>query len=235
MDGKSSSGCIRCPEGETTSDTASVRCDVCDLNYYSPSGGGPCAVCSDGYGTNGQKGQTLCSPLLTPTPTVSPPTPGPSDPTYVPTRKPVVTKRPSLYPTAKPTVPGECEIGFFSSTGSEPCTPCPDYSSNEVTGSKTCYCNAGYYGKEGEFPCFQCVDGYVSASGDSFCTPCLGFAPCTQQYPYTTPSVPVSKPTSSSSRTTKPTKPVNPTKSRKEKKRYTYQTHSPTRKPTKIV
>lgn len=224
-DGKSSSGCILCPEGTTTTDVGTAgKCNLCDVDYFSPSGAGPCSKCSDGYGTNGLKGQTHCSQFLTTTPTMSPPTPGPSDPTIVPTRKPVVTRRPSPSPTSKPTVPGECEIGFFSATGLEPCTPCPEHSSNAVTGMKTCYCSAGFYGEAGIYPCFQCMDGYISTTRESFCTPCIGFAPCTKNYPQATPAV-----TSSPSlqRTSKPTKP------KKSKKKYFYQTHSPSRQPTK--
>lgn len=62
----------------------SFQCNTCDVDYFSPSGAGPCAACNDGYGTNGLKGQTQCSLLVTPVPTVSPPTPGPSDPTKTP-------------------------------------------------------------------------------------------------------------------------------------------------------
>ena len=135
-DGLSDSTCTRCPEGETTTTSGTaVNCNKCDVDFYSPSGGGPCSHCPDGKGTNGLKGQTSCSPLITPVPTASPPTPGPSDPTQKPTKKPVLTKRPSFSPTTKPTSPGECEVGSYSSTGFEPCTSCPDYSSNTATGN----------------------------------------------------------------------------------------------------
>ena len=138
VDGLSASTCTKCPEGETTSGVGTAaKCNQCDVDYYSPSGAGPCARCPDGQGTNGLKGQTLCSPLITPVPTASPPTPGPSDPTEKPTKRPTLSKRPSFSPTTKPTSPFECEVGSYSSTGFEPCTPCPEYSSNTVAGIMT--------------------------------------------------------------------------------------------------
>lgn len=138
VDGLSSSTCTKCPEGESTTGIGTaVKCNQCDVDYYSPPGSESCARCLDGFGTNGLKGQTLCSPLATPVPTASPPTPGPSDPTEKPTKRPTLTKRPSFSPTTKPTSPYECEVGSYSSTGFEPCTPCPEYSSNTVAGILT--------------------------------------------------------------------------------------------------
>ena len=97
-----------------------------------------------------------------------------------------------------------------------------------------------YYGEDGQIPCTSCPDGYVSEVGDSYCFPCVGYSPCQYQTPphFTVPlpvPVPAPLPHTSKPTTYKPptSKHRKPTASKPPKKKYTYQTHTPSRQPTK--
>ena len=80
-----------------------------------------------------------------------------------------------------------CRIGFFSSSGYEPCQACPIHSTNDKYGEKTCYCESSYFGANGNPPCYKCGNGYYSDKGKAFCTWCVGFSPCSDNFNVSAP------------------------------------------------
>jgi len=197
----------------------------------------------EGTWTNNQKQQTTCSIKQTASPSVSPaPTllqlsssPIASNPTTLPSRRPVASRKPTLYPTRNPTTLNDCETGYFSDTGKEPCQSCSPNSSNYFSGQKSCLCNAGFFSQDGNSPCYACPTGTISDVGSTYCTACVGFSPCTATFnasnpaPVPTLNTPTVYPTQQ-----KPT--VYPTQVRSNnlrqdtpRKHYVYRSHSPTR------
>ena len=92
----------------------------------------------------------------------------------------MLAQRITIILSTKPSLPLECDIGYYSisDTGREPCVRCEMGSTTEYSGSSYCTCSAGYFGREGRAPCYRCAEGHRSGMGESYCTPCVGFAPC---------------------------------------------------------
>ena len=205
----------------------------------SPTGKAPCSQCVEGTWTNNQLQQTTCSVKQTASPSVSPaPTllllsssPIASNPSQVPSKRPVSSRKPTLYPTRNPTTLNDCETGYFSDTGKEPCRLCSPNSSNYFSGQKSCLCNEGFFSQDGNSPCYACPTGTISDVGSTYCTTCVGFSPCTATFntsnltpPTPTLNTPTVYPTQQ-----KPT--VYPThkSNNNPRKHYVYRTRSPTR------
>lgn len=198
----------------------------------------------EGTWTNKQKQQTTCSVKQTASPSVSPaPTllqlslsPVAFNPTQTPSRRPVASRKPTLYPTRNPTTLSDCETGTFSETGKEPCQSCPSNSRNYFSGQKDCICDAGFFSQDGNSPCYGCPTGTISDVGSTYCTACVGFSPCTASFNASNPplqalSVPTVYPTQQKP-TTYPTqrKPnLRQGETNTPRKHYVYRSHSPTR------
>lgn len=256
------SDCQRCPVGTTTARRGSTSLDqcICDIDYYrfffniksvttikimiiintSPSGKAPCSPCIEGTWTRYQKQQTTCSvketasPSVSPVPTVLVPpfSPVATSPTQTPSRRPVATRKPTLYPTRNPTTPSDCQMGFFSETGKEPCQQCPPNSINYFSGQSSCLCESGYFSQDGSSPCYACPSGTISDTGSTYCTSCVGFSPCTASYnasapPVQAPSVPTVYPTQKKPTLYPTQKKPNLRSKESPRKHYVYYTHSP--------